>query len=55
MNDQIDHIDQTDDEIFITTVPDEALEAAAGMERAITWAVLCTHNTCVFVVHPDGR
>lgn len=32
MNDQTDHLDQADEEILITTVCDEALEAAAGTE-----------------------
>ena len=33
MNDQADDLDPSDEEILITTVSDEALEAAAGTER----------------------
>jgi len=32
MNNQTDHLDQADEEVLITTVCDEALEAAAGTE-----------------------
>ena len=32
MDDQTDHLDQADEEILAYTVPDEALEAAAGTE-----------------------
>jgi len=33
MNDQIGHLDQTDEDILSYTVSDEALEAAAGTQR----------------------
>jgi hypothetical protein len=33
MNDQTDDLDRADEEILITTVCDEALDAAAGMKR----------------------
>jgi hypothetical protein len=32
MNDQTDHLDQTDEEILTATVSDEIMEAAAGTE-----------------------
>ena len=35
MNNQTDHLDQADEEVLITTVCDEALEAAAGTERGV--------------------
>jgi len=38
MNNQTDHLDQADEEVLITTVCDEALEAAAGTESG---ASLC--------------
>jgi hypothetical protein len=33
MNDQTDHLDQTDEDILSYTVSDEALETAAGTHR----------------------
>jgi hypothetical protein len=33
MNDQADKFDQADEDILTSTIPDEALEAAAGPER----------------------
>jgi hypothetical protein len=41
MDDQTDHLEQTDEDILTYTVSDDTLEAAAGTGR--TFSVACTH------------
>jgi hypothetical protein len=37
MNEQTDGLDHADEELFTSTLSDEALEAAAATERQWTW------------------
>ena len=49
MNDETTTLDQTDEDILTYTVSDEAIEAAAGIERgaAVTHAVSYFRGCCV--------
>jgi hypothetical protein len=40
------NLDQTDEDILITTVSDEALEAAAGAESGASIVIPCSYGTC---------
>ena len=49
MNDQTTDLDLTDEDILTYTLSDEALEAAAGMERGdvgLSGATLHSRNAC---------
>jgi hypothetical protein len=48
MNDPADNLDQTDEEILISTLSDEALEAAAGPGECLYsgWTNMLGNNCC---------